>query len=735
MSGRGQVIRRLVLVTSIVGLLTGSVGLAAVRAYERSVALRTAADAAVASADRTSSILDSRIDGLLDQLRLLSTRPELLTLDDATVELEVALSVTAAIEELILYDADGRPVAAAATDRVLDLADVAARPPLESAGPSVSVATLVEEPRPSLELAVPVDAPPGTPVATLVGRVRPESIAAEVTQPAGVSGDSSLVTADGTTFVDRDPDDVASGYRQPVADLPVERPVTRHESPAGPAIVAAAPLRNLDAMVVVEQLEADVLDPARSGLTGPTGVLLAVVLAIVLAVTAAGRRLLRPLGPLADGVSRLAEGERGVRVAESGVGEVAELARGFNHMAGALELRRRDLEDAERDARLNEQRLRLVVEGVEGYAIVLLDVLGDVRSWNAGAQRVTGWREEQVVGRRLTDLAEPGQELADPVLAATRTGRGVAEAWFVRPDGSRYRGELTVTALHRDDGAPSGHAAILHDVTARQVAQEALETALVREREAAAELRHANELKDEFLAVAAHEIRTPLAAILGATRILEPGPNGLDPAEAEDVRRIIWRHANDMHGIVERLLDFTQLQAGRVRISARPLSLRAELERIVAAFEPKLAAHEVALEVEDVEASLDPGFVRHVVGNLLSNAAKFSPAGTTITVRAEVADGQLRCSVRDEGPGIDPAEHELIFELFRQSEVSGASARGAGVGLTIVQRYVELVGGEVEVDSALGAGTTVTVRVPVPTVAVAVAVAERTADRGADGVG
>lgn len=715
MTGPRRIVRQLVLVTSIVGLLTGVLGLAVVRQQERATLLTTAGDAGLASAERTASVIDGRVDALLAQLVLFATREELASLDDAaSTELSVALRVTDQIDQLVLYDGSGRAVAAAATDRALDPAAMDRRAPITPDGTAEArAAVALPDNDAVLELSVPVESPPGTVIGLLVAEAELGLVAGEVSQQIGSGGRAALVTPDGTTIADRDRDRVADGFVQPLAELPPERPVAHVDGPDGPVLVAAAPLRTLQAFVVVEQLEAEIV-ATGSGLGGPAGVLLAVVLAIVLAVIAMGRRLLRPLGPLADGVGRLAAGERGVRVDEQGAGEVAELARGFNRMAAALELRRRELETAERNARLNEERLRLVVDGVEGYAIVLLDILGDVRSWNAGAQRVTGRTEEEMLGRPLTALAAPGEQISDPVLEATRGGRGETEGWFARPDGSRFWGELTVTALRRDDGAPSGYAAILQDVTARRAARQALEAALHREQQAASELRRANELKDEFLAVAAHEIRTPLSAILGAAQVLAPGPFELDASETEEVRQMIWRHANDMHGIVERLLDFTQLQAGRVRISPRRLVLHAELERVTGSLAAQLADHELVVDVPaDVEVVADHGFLHHVVGNLLSNAAKFAPAGTRITLRGHVADDALTISVTDEGPGIARDDQERIFELFRQSAQPEASARGTGVGLTIVRRYVELVGGQVEVDSELGRGATFTVRVPV----------------------
>jgi PAS domain S-box-containing protein len=721
-SGRRSVVRTLVLVTTVVGLLTAVVGLAVVRQLERDTVLDSATAAQLATAERTAGVVDARVEMLQAKLRLLATREQLADLDEAaSAELQVALRVTDLLEELELIDLDGQPRAGAAIDRVFVREDA----PVHD-----EVATLLEGERsgtvttsdapPMLELSVPLESPPGTPVGALLGRAELDLVADEVVQPLPTGGRAALVDASGRALVDRDSSRVAAGDRLALgADLAGPRTLTV-DGPDGAVVLSAAPLRTVEGAIVIEQLESDLVEGATTGLRGPAGVLLIVVIATVVAVIATGERLLRPLGPLADAVGRLGAGERGVRVEARGTGEVADLAAGFNTMAAALEARRRELEEAERTARMSEERLRLVVEGVQDYAIVLLDVLGDVRTWNAGAERVTGVAAEAVLGRRLTDLADPDEPTIDPLAQATRSGRGEAEGWYRRPDGSRYWGQLTVTTLRRDDGTPYGYAAILQDVTERRAGRLALEEALHREQEAAVELRRANDLKDEFLAVAAHEIRTPLSAILGASRLLGSGPEPLPPEEAEEIVGLIWTHANDMHDIVERLLEFTQLQAGRVHLAPRPIELRAEIQTVVASVDRLLAAHEVEVVVPGAtEVVVDTGLLRQVLTNLLSNAAKFSDAGTTVSVRAEVTEGWLTVSVTDRGIGIAPEDHERVFELFRQADQHVPSSRGTGVGLAIVRRYVELAGGRIEVDSERGRGATFTVHLPLGTAPVA----------------
>lgn len=714
MSGR-SVIERLVVVATVVGLVTAVIGLAVTRHLERETAIASATATQVGAAERTAGVVDGRIETLFAKLRLVATREGLDSFDAAAeAELRTALRVADVLEELELVDTDGQLRVAVALDRLVDVTAAPRRDDADALLAEDQARTVVEEGTPRLELSVPVEWPPGTPVAVLLARADLGLVADEVVQALPTGGRASLVDGAGRTLVDPDSARVVERFEQPVGGSVTEPVATTVQRPDGPTVLTAAPLRDLDGAIVVEQLESEQLEGATSGLSGPAGILLAVVVAIILAVIVTGHRLLRPLGPLADAVTRLGAGGHGVRVEERGVGEVAELARGFNTTAGALEGRRRELEEATRSARMSEERLRLVVEGVQDHAIVLLDVLGDVRTWNAGAERVTGFRGEDVLGRRLTDLTVPGERWPDPLAQATRTGHGASEGWFRRPDGSRYWGQLTVTTLRRDDDTPYGYAAILQDVTERRSARVALEEALHREQEAATELRRANELKDEFLAVAAHEIRTPLSAILGASRLLtSSSSDALPPEELDEVAGLVWTHASDMHDIVERLLAFTELQAGRVHLVPEPLDVRAEIEHAVASVGRWLAMHEVVLDVPDgAVAHVDRTLLHQVLDNLLSNAAKFSGPGTTVSVTAEVTGGRLSLVVRDAGIGIDPQDHDRVFELFRQADHHVPSSRGTGVGLAIVRRYVELAGGRIEVDSARGRGAAFTVVLP-----------------------
>lgn len=706
---QGSIVRRLVALALVAGLVTGLVGILVVGAVERRNAREESAARNLAAAERLATVIDGRVAALRAQMELLASRGPVIALEDAETELAVALRVSDDLDQLVLYGRTGRAVAASSSSRLLSAGDIAARPDLvrilQSAGPQVTVVS-DERSAPSIEIAVAVEDPPGRAVGALVGSapVALVSQGAGTTDP-GSGGAAFLVDEDGTVIAHRELDRVLDGERFPLREVfSDDRRVVTVRTGGEPVLTAGAPLAAFPGWVVVEQPEPEAIAAADAATAEATWVFLAVLAAIVAAVVLAGHRLLRPLVPLAEAVDRLGHGDLGVRVETGGIGEVGVLAEGFNRMAAALQARQRDLEEAERAARRSEERLRLMVEGVEEYAIVLLDLDGAIRSWNTGARRLLGPDAEHAVGRSLSSFLDPEDAPDDPLLEAAREGRSDVEGWCRGDDGRRFFARIVATSLRDEAGQPYGYAVVLHDLTARHQAKEATEAALVREREAAEELRRTNRLKDEFLAVAAHEIRTPLSAILGASDVLSQDWDDLDEEERLRFRDIIGTHANDMRAVVERLLDLTRLQAGKVRLAVETVRLDEELRRDVDLVRPQLSGHQVRVDAPSAEVQLDPQALRHIVVNLVSNASKFSPPQSLITVSAAVEGSTVTLEVADQGPGIPAEEHEQIFEMFHQS--SDSTARGTGVGLAIVRRYARLSGGDVEVESTPGRGAT-----------------------------
>ncbi len=230
------------------------------------------------------------------------------------------------------------------------------------------------------------------------------------------------------------------------------------------------------------------------------------------------------------------------------------------------------------------------------------------------------------------------------------------------------------------------------------------------------ELREANRLKDQFMAMLSHELRSPLGAIRMWASLLRSGK--LDAERTARAIEAIERSAITQGQLVEDLLDVSRITAGKLVLDARPIDLAAVAEAAVDAVRTDAEAKQVRLEqvfeLGEGRVQGDPARLQQVVWNLLANAVKFSPRGGRVLLRLARADGQAIISVRDEGEGIAPEFLPHIFEPFRQADGTSTRAYGGlGLGLAIVHDVVELHRGTIEVESkGKGQGATFTVKLP-----------------------
>ena len=268
----------------------------------------------------------------------------------------------------------------------------------------------------------------------------------------------------------------------------------------------------------------------------------------------------------------------------------------------------------------------------------------------------------------------------------------------------RWLDSVTVNRL--DDPAVQGIVCTLRDITEQKAAAADLQAAFERERAAAERLRELDRLKDEFLSTVSHELRTPLTSIVGFSRLLASGD--VEGEMAAELLRRMASNAAEMEVMVEQLLDFSSLEAGKTMVRLEPVDIGPAVHAAVDRLAHHLANHELKLEVEDhAVASADADGIGHVLRNLLTNAAKYSEAATTITVRVETKRDEVVVSVQDEGAGIPAEVQDRIFERFyRAPDAAHEGRRGSGVGLNVVKRYAELMGARVWLDSQVGRGST-----------------------------
>lgn len=226
----------------------------------------------------------------------------------------------------------------------------------------------------------------------------------------------------------------------------------------------------------------------------------------------------------------------------------------------------------------------------------------------------------------------------------------------------------------------------------------------------------ADRAKTVFLSNVSHELRTPLNGIIGVGQLMQMRP--LDPEMTEMVN-ILLASARSQLQLVNGLLDITRIESGALTLEKAPFDAAAVLEDTVQLMAPIIAGKGLSLDVQ-----IDPSARRLTLGdklafrqiatNLIGNAAKFTSEGTIAVALRSGPDGVLVLSVRDTGEGIDPVDHERIFDRFVQIESGSKREGGTGLGLAITRALIDLMGGTVTVESALGQGATFTVTLPLP---------------------
>lgn len=364
-------------------------------------------------------------------------------------------------------------------------------------------------------------------------------------------------------------------------------------------------------------------------------------------------------------------------------------------------------------ARLDGERMfHLLMENVKDFAIFMLDPEGRILSWNRGAERILGYKEPEIIGQPFgliftpedVQRKRPEYELQ----TARETGRAEDERWHIRKDGSRLWASGVVTPLVNEGGDLQGFAKILRDITERKLAEE--------------RLAEANQRKDEFLAMLAHELRNPLAPILNVMQIFKREGDG--QKHLKEATGMVERALGRIVRIVDDLLDVSRITRGKIQLRKERLSLQTAVQQAVESVRPFIESRKhqlsVSLPPEAIWLEADPVRIEQVLVNLLNNAAKYTEPGGKIWLTAERLGNDCVLTIKDTGIGISPEMLPRIFELFVQADKSLDRAQGGlGIGLTLVKNLVQMHGGAVEAHSGgVGEGSEFMVRLrAVPEVA------------------
>jgi two-component system sensor histidine kinase KdpD len=287
------------------------------------------------------------------------------------------------------------------------------------------------------------------------------------------------------------------------------------------------------------------------------------------------------------------------------------------------------------------------------------------------------------------------------------------EVRYLRGDGTVIVADAAFVSICDDHGAPLSLMVFVQDVTARHAAVAALESALHREQQAAQQLRDLEETKAHLLASVSHDFQTPLTAIAGFAQLLATCWDDYDDDQKRDFAARITRNAGELDARVAEFLDLARHDHDARTLELVPCRLDDLVRQAVERCRFVLERHVVEVEVEPIELTSDAVSIGRIVDNLLTNAAKYSPPGTTVAVTVD-HDGptSARVVVRDQGAGVPADQRERIFQPFVRLEGSKASAPGAGVGLESGRALAELLGGTLTVHDNHPVGSAFTLTLP-----------------------
>ncbi len=381
-------------------------------------------------------------------------------------------------------------------------------------------------------------------------------------------------------------------------------------------------------------------------------------------------------------------------------------------------------EAADRGARLSEDQTATLkaLGDVLDVGVLCVDPNLVITGWNDWLERATGKRAAGVIGRPLAEVEPQLRPTSRAALEQAVRGSTVVMSQRLHgyllaissPIGmnrfTHMQQSVRILPIASDDGEERGAAALIQDVTERVTREEELRTAMEN-------AQIANKVKSDFLASMSHELRTPIGAMSAYADLLTDGIFGeVSESQREPLLRIKSVAAH-LLGIVEQILTYARIEAGRETVRLDDLDAIAVTKEAIIAVEPLVSRKQLSLTSEFAAASIpirtDAVKLRQILINLLGNAVKFTQRGA-ITVNVSLAsDETVAFAIKDTGPGIAPYDLNRIFDAFTQASGSlSRSHEGTGLGLSVSRELTRLLGGDLVVTSELGVGSVFTAILP-----------------------
>jgi two-component system, OmpR family, sensor histidine kinase VicK len=414
-----------------------------------------------------------------------------------------------------------------------------------------------------------------------------------------------------------------------------------------------------------------------------------------------GRRITRPIQQLTATARAVRGGDLEAQAPVGGEDEVGQLGETFNEMTLSMLRLTEDLRLAAREEQQLRGRIETIIESMAD-GLVAVDADRNVLAFNREAQELTGLSPDEALGHAVSEVVCVTNAKGDPIdLPIYALGAGATSGVFLQREGHDPIPVAVTSALLPDDaGDIAGAVAVIRDMT--------------REREI-------ERMKSEFLSNISHELRTPLTPIKGYAEILT---NKEVPADkVKKFTQGILDSTARLERIVELLVDFSAMEAGRLAPKSTPVNIGELVRKLGEETEERTPRHDVVMDIKSRLPKVvgDERLLRRSLEEILDNAVKFSPQGGTIRLEVKgVAKGNgqgksrgVSVSISDEGIGIEPENLKRIFSDFHQLDGSETRAYGGlGLGLAFVQRIIEAHDGQVDVDSRPEEGTRFTVTLP-----------------------
>lgn len=363
---------------------------------------------------------------------------------------------------------------------------------------------------------------------------------------------------------------------------------------------------------------------------------------------------------------------------------------------------------ADEQLRESEERLRLLIGSIKDYAIFMLDPKGRVVTWNPGAESIKGYQPKEIIGHHISRFYTPedlNRSLPQTLLhQAEAEGRVENEGWRVRKDGTRFWADVVISAVRDSTGKLRGFAKVTRDLTERRKMEEGLVQL--------AQTREALRLRDEFLSIASHELKTPITTLQLQLQSVRERVEALDQRVASKIDRAA-RSSDQLAQLVESLLDVSRIASGRFELKLERFDLAESVREVIERFRDAAAKAGCELSAR-IEGSL-PGTwdrlrIEQVLTNLLANAIKYA-AGTPIQVSLAQERETAILEVRDQGPGVPEASLPRIFDRFERAAPTQHYG-GLGLGLYVVHEIVRTHNGMVTAHNLPDGGACFSVRLP-----------------------